>query len=461
MAVAGAQDGGVSAANQAHHRPLQPAVTGSRTLPRSSKGAELTSVVAAPALPRPMSQISRIPHGADIMMNRLVATVSLALACIGAAHAQLPPGISGSWYNPAQSGHGLSLEILDESHVLGFWYVYDPAGNPIHLYLDGVIDGTTIESNAYLSRGMRFGSFDRRDHQFRPWGSVTIDFSNCDAATLRWRASGEAGAGYGSGAMPLARLSRIAGLPCAIPGVDEAAALPAGLYAGRWGRGSGGDTPFDLQVAVDRRGRLWAAAEWTAGPGFISAHLAPPSFIGAGAVRTGNQAQAEVTVRHATAFWHPGAEPQISVPVTFTFEAAGHLAATTRTAAAPRLVEDFTFTGPAQAPDPLFRGGYGITTLAGREFAASTRAQFVSLPLLVRFLEDGAICIDLVEQVCQYAGTVGEFDAGMAMFEFELTDPRLPNEPYRGKGWVREDTRQLILVGESGSRGLGLVANER
>lgn len=398
------------------------------------------------------------------MIKSLVASTSLALALVGAVHAQLPPGISGSWYNPAQSGHGLSLEILDESHVLGFWYVYDPAGNPIHLYLDGVIDGTTIESDVYLSRGMRFGSFDRRDHQFRPWGSVTIDFSSCDAAAMRWNASGEAGAGYGSGEMPLARLSRIADLPCVFSGEDEVKALPAGLYAGRWGRGSGGTAgpPWDLQVAVDRQGRLWAAAEWTAGPGFISAYLAPPSFIGASPGRTGNQVQAEVMVRHATALWHPSAlQLQIPVPVTFTFDTAGNLSAAVRTPAAPSLVEEFSFSSTWRVLDPLFRSGYGIEDLAGRKFAASAEGQFFPTPLLIRLLDDGGICIDLGTFECYFAGTVGEFDAGMTMFEFELTDPRLPNAPYRGKGWVRENTRQLILVGESGSRGLGLVANER
>ena len=393
------------------------------------------------------------------MIKRLIASTSLVLAFITAAHAQLPPGISGSWYNPAQSGHGLSLEVLDESHVLGFWYVYDPAGNPIHLYLDGVIDGTTIESDAYLSRGMRFGSFDRSDHRFRSWGSVTIDFSSCDAGTLRWSASGEAGAGYGSGEMPLARLSRIADLPCVFPGEDEVEALPAGLYAGRWERGAG---PQDLQVAVDRQGRLWAAAEWAAGPVFVSAVLAPPSFIGASAVRSGDEVQAEVMVRHATALWQPNAlQLQIPVPVTFSFDAAGNLSAAVRTPAAPSLVEEFSFSGTWRVLDPLFRNGYGIGDLAGRKFGTSLAGQFFPSPVLLRFLDDGGICLDFGTFVCHFAGSVGEFDAGMTMFEFELTDPRLPDAPYRGKGWVREDTGQVVLVGASGSRGLGLVANER
>ncbi len=137
--------------------------------------------------------------------------VCLALLLPSLASAQLPPGISGAWYNPQQSGHGLSIEILDDKRALAFWYVYDPQGNPVHLYLDGRIEGRRIEATAYAPRGMRFGSFRREDLELPVWGEVALDFSSCDKALLQWDSDRPE---YGSGSSEVQRLTRISGLDC-------------------------------------------------------------------------------------------------------------------------------------------------------------------------------------------------------------------------------------------------------
>ena len=156
-------------------------------------------------------------------MTRLTSTAVaclLGLLPLSLAHAALPAGISGAWYNPEQPGHGLSVEILSDTSALAYWYVFDPAGNPVHLYLEGQVEGSRINATAWHSRGMRFGSFDPAEHQLRRWGTVTIDFADCNAALLGWNADGPAGAGYGSGELPINRLTSIAALPCqlAAPG---------------------------------------------------------------------------------------------------------------------------------------------------------------------------------------------------------------------------------------------------
>ena len=55
----------------------------------------------------------------------------------GSALAEVRPEYSGSWYNPDQSGHGFSVEVLSTERSIAYWFTYDPFGNPIFLYADG------------------------------------------------------------------------------------------------------------------------------------------------------------------------------------------------------------------------------------------------------------------------------------------------------------------------------------
>lgn len=393
--------------------------------------------------------------------SRFALLLALAAAASAPAHATLPPGISGTWYNPAQSGHGFSLEILDAERALGFWYVYDVDGNPVHLYLDGVIDGRSIVADAWLSRGMRFGSFDPQQHALTRWGEVTLAFDDCDTAQLSWNASGEGGAGYGTGAMPLQRLTRIASLPCAL--VDESGSLPAGLYQGGWDRPSGGEVerPLLFQAAVDREGRLWAAATWAAGPSFLRSFAPAPSLIGTPAQRVGSQAQTLVETRYARALSGTGTPlSSVVAPLLFAFDVAGNATASTSSQADPFLLTHMHFSRAAAATDPLRREDFDASDLAGRRFGAETVGQFVRPVVHVRFGVDGSICIDTFV-TCQLSGRLGAFEQGLAMFAFELQDVEQPSLVYSGKGWLRADTGELVLVGAADTIGLGFVATER
>ncbi len=166
------------------------------------------------------------------------------------ATAQLPSGISGAWYNPAQSGHGLSVELHSPTKAIVFWMVYDPDGNPVHLYIDASVQGQSLGGPAYLSRGMRFGSFDRKEHQFLHWGEVNIKFLTCRDARLSYDASGPAGEGYGEGQLPLQRLLGIAGLPC------EGSSEYVGLYDGSLTAADGRNDPVVAMLGRDGRFHL-------------------------------------------------------------------------------------------------------------------------------------------------------------------------------------------------------------
>ena len=69
------------------------------------------------------------------------------------AHADIRPEHSGTWYNPDQSGHGLSIEVLDDERTIAFWFSYTPNGLPMFLEIIGVNDGHTVTGPAYYNEG--------------------------------------------------------------------------------------------------------------------------------------------------------------------------------------------------------------------------------------------------------------------------------------------------------------------
>jgi hypothetical protein len=148
---------------------------------------------------------------------------SLLLVCLlcGGAQAQPFPAsepvglrgdISGSWYDPAQSGHGLMLEVIDRGLTVVTWYTFDPNGQPLWLAGAGRVQGSVLEVPVQTVSGGRFPPlFDPNAVQRQAWGTLRIEFAGCDEATLRWTPSA---AGYAAGSMPLKRLSTIQGARC-------------------------------------------------------------------------------------------------------------------------------------------------------------------------------------------------------------------------------------------------------
>ena len=50
---------------------------------------------------------------------------------IGAYEEQgtIGPHMTGNWFDPAQGGHGLMIEVLPNRRVLAMWFAFDPSGN--------------------------------------------------------------------------------------------------------------------------------------------------------------------------------------------------------------------------------------------------------------------------------------------------------------------------------------------
>ena len=74
------------------------------------------------------------------------------------------PAHSGSWFSPAQSGHGFALEFGQTSNgaplAVAYWYIYDDLGNPIFMVGTGTPEEDRVTISFDSPVGMVFGEFD-------------------------------------------------------------------------------------------------------------------------------------------------------------------------------------------------------------------------------------------------------------------------------------------------------------
>lgn len=281
----------------------------------------------------------------------LAAGLALASLCHAQSFFPLPPGISGAWYNPAQPGHGLTVEILSPRSALVFWHVFDPDGNPVHLYIEGDVVGSEIRGRAYLGRGMRFGSFDPAEHSLQHWGSVRLRFDDCNAAHLRWLPTGPAGAGFIAGDMALSRLTAIAGLACggAVPS--------AGLY-GVSISGDGIRAGGSLLLGED-------GSAWLSGP--VAAYQS--SFVFSGALGADGLLELQGTTEPAIALSAPEelnqlAQLDLSALAVVRGDAPGSYRATLPGGVAQVAISPLTIDSGARYA--VYRRNFSLSELAGR-----------------------------------------------------------------------------------------------
>lgn len=120
----------------------------------------------------------------------------------------------GSWYNPEQSGHGLFVEVLGSGStrtMLAFWYTY-LNGAQRWLIASGPISGNRAILSASITSGADFPpNFSPGQVQQQPWGTLEFAALDENRATLNWSSSLS---GFGSGSLPLTRLTALSGSDC-------------------------------------------------------------------------------------------------------------------------------------------------------------------------------------------------------------------------------------------------------
>jgi plastocyanin len=123
------------------------------------------------------------------------------------------PGFTGSWYDPAQSGHGLFLEVLPGNQLVAAWLTFDAAGNQAWFVATGSYSGYTamLRSVDRPSGGRWIPNFDPARITHNAWGSLVFTFTDCDNGRVDFFSSDP---GFGNGGMTLKRLTMPAGVTC-------------------------------------------------------------------------------------------------------------------------------------------------------------------------------------------------------------------------------------------------------
>lgn len=132
----------------------------------------------------------------------------------------LSPGISGTWHDNNNPGHGFTVQVLstpggqpDRLNVV--WNVYDRGGRQLYLLGTGNITGNTATVPVVATNGGAFPpSTTPMMVNVVPIGTITFNFSSCDKATATY-AFNEPNL-PSSGQVNLDRLTAISGQSCSL-----------------------------------------------------------------------------------------------------------------------------------------------------------------------------------------------------------------------------------------------------
>ncbi len=108
-------------------------------------------------------------------------------------------GFTGTWYDPAQSGHGIFIEVLPDDRMLAWWFTFTPDGTQQAWFGNlGTIDGDTATVAAVQTEGGRWiPNFDPSNVTQPAWGTLTFQFTDCNHGEVVFLV-GRSGLGLGT-----------------------------------------------------------------------------------------------------------------------------------------------------------------------------------------------------------------------------------------------------------------------
>ncbi|MEO6066283.1 MAG: hypothetical protein ABIP49_10950, partial [Lysobacterales bacterium] len=157
----------------------------------------------------------RSVDGAATGSMPLVPLTRLRDPAVDAGNAGKPACFSGAWFNAAQSGHGLQVQMTTgaqgEAVMALNWYAFQD-GQPIFLTGAATSDANGARVPMVLTRGAQFPpAFRPGDVVREPWGEVDLRFTDANTARVTWTPTL---AGFNAGTLDLTRLTQIRGQRC-------------------------------------------------------------------------------------------------------------------------------------------------------------------------------------------------------------------------------------------------------
>lgn len=122
---------------------------------------------------------------------------------------------TGSFFDPENSGHGMTLQVLSPrseggpKRLYAIWDVYSPDGTPRYISGVGPIEGGTVEMETFeTSDGAFPPDFDAGGPTVSEWGTLSFELNGCNSASMEY-------AGVdGQGSIDWQRLASIEGMDC-------------------------------------------------------------------------------------------------------------------------------------------------------------------------------------------------------------------------------------------------------
>jgi hypothetical protein len=123
----------------------------------------------------------------------------------------ITPAFTGAWYDPAQAGHGIFIEVLPSERLLAYWFAFTPDAHQTWFGGDGAIasDFAVVEANGG-SGGRWIPNFDPAQFTTQRWGGLTFAFTDCNHGRV-WFMNDTNDSAWGFGSMDITRLTQPAG----------------------------------------------------------------------------------------------------------------------------------------------------------------------------------------------------------------------------------------------------------
>jgi hypothetical protein len=122
---------------------------------------------------------------------------------------------TGAWYDPNQSGHGLFLEVLEGNRLLAYWFTFDQFGQQTWFGGVGDIRNDLAILNVDTGTGGRWiPDFNPSTFRVLPWGTLMLQFSDCNHGRVDFTANASNTGAFGYGHTDLTRITMPAGLGC-------------------------------------------------------------------------------------------------------------------------------------------------------------------------------------------------------------------------------------------------------
>ena len=133
------------------------------------------------------------------------------------------PRIAGTWYAPSHPGQGLTLQTQPSGELVLGWYTFNAAGEPAWILAQGTGTGREAMLQALTTAGGVFPSMPGAAAAATPWGTVDVEFTDCNHLTLAWATDVP---NFADGSIEMTRLTSQDDLVCG-EAMDN-------LQAGRW-----------------------------------------------------------------------------------------------------------------------------------------------------------------------------------------------------------------------------------